>query len=75
MDSTRKWFNLGSSVLALFIVGLLLGSMTTAWAEPAPMSTADKNLGGSYVHSYTPYIAPGSSGTWIFWMANYNADG
>ncbi|MCK4272119.1 hypothetical protein KAX22_05690, partial [bacterium] len=74
MDSKRKLFNLGSGILALFVVGLLLGAtFTTAWAEPtprAPMFIEDgaKDVSGDFVWTNSGYIAPGSSGTWTFWV-------
>ena len=76
MDSTRKCFNLGSSILALFIVGLLLGSVTTAWAEPqVTMQGDEKDIGSAFIDTKSPYIAPGSSGTWTFFVWNKSGDG
>jgi hypothetical protein len=72
MDSTRKWFNLGTSVLALFIVGLLLGSVTAAWAELEPMriDAGAKDVSWSYLRTNSGYITPGTSGSITFWVYN-----
>jgi hypothetical protein len=77
MDSKRKWYNLGSGILALFIVGLLLGSVTTAWAESTPTIRGEgaKDISLSFVTTNSAYIAPGSSGTWTFVFWNKSGDG
>ena len=50
MDSTRKWFNLGSGLMALFIVGLLLPAYKRrlrAIVESAPTWVSEEILSAS----------------------------
>ena len=84
MDSTRKWYNLGSGILALFIVAALLGAtFSNALAEritPEQMKerfnpAMAKDITGADVQIWSaPYIAPGGSGTWWFRVTNSSPD-
>jgi hypothetical protein len=82
MDSKRRSF-IGSGIMALFIVGLLLGAtFTTALAQRVPPDRAAmrdaspmKDISGSFVWLVNaPYIAPGNSGSWTFGVINNSPD-